>query len=80
VTAPIRADTMKAEAWLLRHASTEWTHCGRHTGRTEIPLDAAGRDEARAAARVLATHTFDRVLVSPQTTNVLTSLVGNVHV
>jgi broad specificity phosphatase PhoE len=43
----------QTEAWLLRHGSTEWTHSGRHAGRQELALDEAGRDEARAAGRVL---------------------------
>ena len=53
--------------WLLRHGDTEWTQRGLHTGREDVPLSEAGRDQARAAGRVMAHHKFDYVLVSPQT-------------
>lgn len=50
---------------LLRHGETEWTISGRHTGRTDIELTAAGEDEARAAGGRLAGMKFDRVITSP---------------
>ena len=53
--------------WLLRHGDTEWTQRGLHTGRKDVPLSERGRDQARAAGRVIAHHRFDNVLVSPQT-------------
>ena len=54
-----------AEVWLVRHAETEWSVNGRHTGRTDIPLTSAGEAAARALAPRLAAHRFARVLVSP---------------
>jgi broad specificity phosphatase PhoE len=50
---------------LLRHGETEWTISGRHTGRTDIQLTDAGRDEARAAGGRIAGMRFDRVITSP---------------
>ncbi|MBU6336213.1 MAG: histidine phosphatase family protein [Acidobacteria bacterium] len=50
---------------LLRHGQTEWTISGRHTGRSDIELTEAGREEARAAGRRLEGMKFDRVVTSP---------------
>lgn len=55
------------EAVLVRHAETEWTLSGQHTGRTDIPLTERGRLAAAALAPRLAGHEFDLVLVSPST-------------
>jgi probable phosphoglycerate mutase len=54
-----------AEIVLLRHAETEWSKAGKHTGRTDIPLTDAGREHARKAAERLAGRTFSLVLSSP---------------
>jgi len=42
-----------ADAWLVRHASTAWTG-SRWLGNRDLPLTAAGRAEAAAAAVRLA--------------------------
>ena len=56
------------EIVLVRHAETEWSRDGRHTGRSDIPLTDDGR---RVAAGPLAEHLhgrrFELVLVSPLT-------------
>jgi broad specificity phosphatase PhoE len=53
------------EVVLVRHAQTEWSRDGRHTGRTDIPLTDRGRAAARALAGRLAGRRFALVLVSP---------------
>ena len=53
------------EVVLVRHAETEWSRDGRHTGRTDIPLTDRGRMGARAPAAKLRGRTFRLVLVSP---------------
>jgi broad specificity phosphatase PhoE len=49
----------------LRHAETEWSRDGRHTGRTDVPLTAAGRERAGRLAERLDGIEFSLVLSSP---------------
>jgi broad specificity phosphatase PhoE len=51
--------------WLVRHGATEWSEAGRHTGRTDLPLTAAGERSARDLAEVLTERSFQLVLTSP---------------
>ena len=53
------------EVWLLRHAETEWSRDGRHTGRTDVPLTDGGRERARALRERIAGREFALVLSSP---------------
>jgi broad specificity phosphatase PhoE len=50
---------------VIRHGQTEWSHTGRHTGGSDIPLDDQGREEARAAARTLDGWNISRAYTSP---------------
>lgn len=50
---------------VLRHAATEWSQDGRHTGRTDIPLTPDGEAAAAAAGEKLAAYSPALVLISP---------------
>jgi broad specificity phosphatase PhoE len=45
---------MASRVLLVRHGETEWAAAGRHTGRTDIPLDEEGRRVARLLGERLA--------------------------
>jgi broad specificity phosphatase PhoE len=53
------------EVLLIRHAATEWSVAGRHTGRTDLPLIAEGRQAAARTARKLERQSYEWVLSSP---------------
>ena len=53
------------EVVLIRHGETEWSRTGQHTGRTDIPLEDAGRAAAGALGEALRGRTFRLVLTSP---------------
>lgn len=53
------------DLYLVRHGQTEWSRTGRHTGRTDVPLEEKGRAEAVAAGALLAGSSFALVLTSP---------------
>jgi len=60
-------DTERPRLWLVRHGETEWSAGHKHTGRTNLPLTARGRAQARALGRGLArlgVH-FDQAFTSP---------------
>ena len=50
---------------VIRHGETEWSRAGRHTGRSDIPLNEQGREEARGAARTLDGWNITRGYTSP---------------
>jgi broad specificity phosphatase PhoE len=55
----------EAELVLVRHGETEWSKTGRHTGATDIPLTARGREQAEAIGRALGGMSFDHMVSSP---------------
>ncbi len=59
------SDGRQGTVTLVRHAETEWSLSGRHTGHTDLPLTDGGRDKARALVEKLRGRSFDRVLTSP---------------
>lgn len=49
----------------MRHGETDWNLQRRIQGLTDIPLNDTGREQARAAGRLLARRRWDRVYTSP---------------
>ena len=66
MTAPRRQRSLVAqEVILVRHGETEWSRAGRHTGRTDVPLTDAGREQGVALGAALLGRAFVLVLTSP---------------
>jgi probable phosphoglycerate mutase len=51
--------------YLARHGDTAWTDTGRHTGRTDVPLNERGEEHARQLGERLRVFSFVRVFTSP---------------
>ena len=56
---------MALHLYLIRHGETEWALSSRHTGHSDIPLTANGKDEARKLGPQLQGISFAHVLTSP---------------
>jgi broad specificity phosphatase PhoE len=50
---------------IVRHADTDWTESGQHTGLTDLPLNDAGRGAASTLPGRLAGRSFVAVWCSP---------------
>src|SRR5688500_5012117 len=59
------SDQHEPELWLIRHGETEWSRTRRHTGRSDLPLTAAGEQAAQALTPRVDGVAFDLVLTSP---------------
>ncbi|QIG46357.1 histidine phosphatase family protein [Nordella sp. HKS 07] len=53
------------EITLVRHGETEWSASGKHTGRSDIPLNAKGEDAALGLGERLRDRRFAAVWSSP---------------
>jgi probable phosphoglycerate mutase len=51
--------------YLVRHAETEWSLTGQHTGLTDLPLTAVGELHAQRLGASLKGLTFAKVFTSP---------------
>jgi broad specificity phosphatase PhoE len=56
---------LNSTIYLIRHGETEWAKAGRHTGRSDIPLTDAGREQAGFLLPIFDDVKFDRILSSP---------------
>jgi probable phosphoglycerate mutase len=54
-----------SEVVIVRHADTDWTASGQHTGRTDLPLNEAGLADATTLRPRLAAWSFAVVWCSP---------------
>jgi probable phosphoglycerate mutase len=60
-----RTSTALQQVFLVRHAETEWSLSGQHTGMTDVPLTEHGREMARRLEPVFAHEQLTLVLTSP---------------
>jgi probable phosphoglycerate mutase len=65
--------------WIVRHTDTEWSVSLRHTGRTDLPLSAAGREAAGRLRERLAAVEFAAVLCSPMRRARETASLAGLH-
>ena len=51
--------------WFLRHGETDWNAEGRSQGRTDIPLNSVGLQQARRAAMAMVDRGIVTIVASP---------------
>lgn len=54
----------RVELLLARHGQTDWNLEGRYQGRSDVPLNAAGREQAARLAAALSSRRLDAVYSS----------------
>ncbi|QOK30108.1 histidine phosphatase family protein (plasmid) [Cytobacillus oceanisediminis] len=68
------------EICLIRHGETDWNSLGKLQGRTDIPLNKNGINQARECGKFLASANWDLIVTSPlqrakQTAEIIRSLI-----
>lgn len=53
------------DLYLVRHGETDWNRARRIQGRTDIPLNATGREQARLTGMLLTRRPITRIYASP---------------
>jgi broad specificity phosphatase PhoE len=66
--------------WLIRHGETEWSKDGRHTGRTDLPLNPHGEQQALAVREMVGDLRPAIVLCSPRRRAVHTAELAGIDV
>lgn len=56
---------IKKRFYFLRHGRTEWNEKELCQGHTDIPLNSAGREEAKSAAQRLHSEPITKIFTSP---------------
>jgi broad specificity phosphatase PhoE len=69
-----------SQLWLVRHGETEWSASHRHTGRTDLPLTAAGEAQALELRSLLKDVRPAYVVSSPRTRARRTAELAGIHV
>lgn len=57
--------TEALEITIVRHGRTQWNVAGRLQGRTDIPLNDEGRDDARRVAEAVSLQSWQALFTSP---------------
>lgn len=65
--------------FLVRHGETEWNRTRRFQGRSDIPLNEKGRNQARALAGALSDQRFSAIYASPLKRAVETAKLATAH-
>jgi probable phosphoglycerate mutase len=73
-------ETTPGRAVLVRHGQTDWSRTGQHTGRTDLPLNDEGRQQAAELAPLLTSLGIDEVWSSPLQRAVETAELGGLTV
>ena len=58
-------DNKRTRFYLIRHGETDWNKAGRYQGRTNIDLNAEGREQARLLGERFRFLPLDALYVSP---------------